>query len=377
MSDSRSALIISSDKYTDSGLSRLHAPAKDSEALAGVLRNPEIGDFLVTALHNSTAHEVNVAVDDFFADRRPDDLLLLHFSCHGVKDEEGELYFAMTDTRLGRLGSTGVSAEFVNRRMARSRSRRVVLLLDCCYAGAFERGMSHRAGPGIGIETQFGGRGRAVITASSALEYAFEDEVLTDTHTPTPSVFTSALVAGLETGEADRDQDGLVGLDELYDFVFDKVSAATPHQTPGKWMFGVEGGLVIAQRGRPVTTPSDLPNEIQDAMSSTLPAVRLAAVTELAHLLRGRHAGLALAAQIALQQLTDDDSRAVARAADDLVERASRRRTSILTKTPRRSGSRRRCSLRETQRRRRTSRRSQRSLTGRTPLSLPVAFPRR
>ena len=142
--------------------------------------------------------------------------------------------------------------------------------------------MSHRAGPGIGIETQFGGRGRAVITASSALEYAFEDEVLTDTHTPTPSVFTSALVAGLETGEADRDQDGLVGLDELYDFVFDQVSAATPHQTPGKWMFGVEGGLVIAQRGRPITVPSALPSEIQDAMSSSLPAVRLAAVTELA-----------------------------------------------------------------------------------------------
>ena len=62
-----------------------------------------------------------------------------------------------------------MAAEFVNRRMGRSRSRRVVLLLDCCYAGAFERGMTARAGVGMDIEGQFGGHGRAVITASSAM----------------------------------------------------------------------------------------------------------------------------------------------------------------------------------------------------------------
>jgi uncharacterized caspase-like protein len=53
-------------------------------------------------------------------------------------------------------------------------------------------------------------------------------------------VFTSALVEGLATGDADRDQDGLIALDELYDYVYDKVRAATPHQTPGKWAFGVQ-----------------------------------------------------------------------------------------------------------------------------------------
>src|SRR5262249_11598066 len=106
--------------------------------------------------------------------------------------------------------------------MSRSRSRRVVLLLDCCYAGAFEHGMTARAGEGVGIGAQFGGRGQAVITASSAMEYAFEGDQLTDTRELAPSVFTSALVNGLETGDADRDQDGLVALDELYDYVYDR-----------------------------------------------------------------------------------------------------------------------------------------------------------
>src|SRR5918995_1302610 len=172
----RSALIVASYDYQDPGLRRLGAPARDAEALARVLRDPAIGGFEVRTMLNEPAHVITEAVEDFFADRTQDDLLLLHFSCHGVKDEGGELFFATSNTKLRRLGATAVAADFVNRRMNRSRSRRIVLLLDCCYAGAFERGMVARAGTGVGIEEHFGGRGHAVITASSALEYAFEGD---------------------------------------------------------------------------------------------------------------------------------------------------------------------------------------------------------
>jgi len=311
----RSALIVAADQYTDPGLRRLRAPGSDARALEAVLRDPGIGDFEVRTLLNEPAHVVNLAVEEFFADRRPGDLLLVHFSGHGVKDEDGELYFAAANTVLGRLGATAVAAEFVSRRMNRSRSRRVVLLLDCCYAGAFERGLVARAGVEMGIEQQFGGRGRAVITASSAMEYAFEAGELADTREAPPSVFTSALVQGLATGEADRDQDGLVGLDELFDYVYDKVRAATPNQTPGKWAFGMEGELYIARRSRPVTTPAPLPPELVQAIDSPLAGVRAGAVQELERVLRGSHAGMALAARLALERLTDDDSRAVAAAA--------------------------------------------------------------
>ena len=323
MDGTRSALIIASSEYTDPGLRRLVAPASDAQALAAVLHDPLIGDFQVRTQLNKPAHEVNFAVDEFFADRRPDDLLLLHFSCHGVKAEDGELYLATTDTMLRRLAATAVAAEFVNRRMSRSRSRRVVLLLDCCYAGAFERGMTARAGADIAINEQFGGRGRAVITASSAMEYAFEGNEVVDDGTvdkPTPSVFTSALVEGLQTGEADRDQDGMVTLDELYDFVYDRVRSVTPNQTPGKWTFAVEGDLCIARRARPVTQRAPLPAELEEAIESPLSAVRSAAVHELARLAHGRHAGLALAATRSLERLVQDDSRTVAAAASAALD---------------------------------------------------------
>ena len=311
----RSALIVASDVYLDPGLSELRAPTADAAALAAVLGDPEIGGFEVRTLLNEPAHEVNEAVEDFLTDRSPDDLLLLHFSCHGIKDQGGDLYFAMTNTKLRLLGATAVAADFVNRRMTQSRSQRIVLFLDCCYAGAFDRGMRARATKVMDLEERFSGRGRAVITASGAVEYAFEGGALTETGDPAPSVFTTAMVRGLTTGEADRDQDGYVDLDELYDYVYDAVREVTPHQTPGKWTFGVQGDLVIARRGGPVTEPSQLPADLQDSLASPLAGVRAGAVGELARLVDGRHQGLALAARQALADLTDDDSRSVAAAA--------------------------------------------------------------
>jgi hypothetical protein len=79
----RSALIVASDNYTDPRLRQLRAPASDARALAAVLRDPGIGDFEVQTLLNEPAHVVNLAVEEFFADRRPSDLLLVHFPATG------------------------------------------------------------------------------------------------------------------------------------------------------------------------------------------------------------------------------------------------------------------------------------------------------
>jgi Caspase domain len=80
MSPVREALVVAVDEYADEGLGRLRAPADDAEALGAVLGDPRIGDFTVRVLRNETAQAIRLAVEDFFADRRPDDLLLLHFT---------------------------------------------------------------------------------------------------------------------------------------------------------------------------------------------------------------------------------------------------------------------------------------------------------
>jgi hypothetical protein len=304
----RSALIIACDDYTDPGLRRLRAPARDAEALARVLADPTIGGFEVDVVSNQPEWRLRRAIGAFFAGRSRDDLALLHFSCHGVKDDSGQLYFATTDTELANLDATAVPADFVNRHMSRSRSRRIVLLLDCCYSGAFARGMLARAGTGMELRERFEGRGRIVLTASSAMEYAFEaTELARDDGRP--SVFTRALVRGLETGEADGDGDGRVSVDELYDYVYEQVLTETPKQTPGRWSFEVAGDLLIARS--PSVRPVHLPAELQQAVQHPIAQIRLGAVEELERLLGGGHAGLALAARQALERLSEDESHTV------------------------------------------------------------------
>lgn len=252
MAGARKALIVANDLYDHDGLSHLLAPEADAEALAGVLGDATIGDFEVRVVRNEPAHVIREEIEELFSESRTDDVLLLHFSCHGLKGDSGELFFATRNTRPNRLGSTAVSADFVQRCMRASRSRSIVLLLDCCYGGAFSTGVRVRAAGNVNVLDSFpggrlgSGRGRAVITASSAMEYAFEGDHLADERTRRPSVFTSALVEGLATGEADRDRDGWVSLNELYDYVFDRVRERNPHQTPSRDV-EMQGELYLAR----------------------------------------------------------------------------------------------------------------------------------
>jgi hypothetical protein len=307
----RYALIVATDTYSDPKLRRLRAPARDAEALADVLRDPEIGEFEVELAANETDAALRRRIAAFFSDRARDSLLLLHFSCHGLKDDSGQLYFAAADTEVAHLDATAIPAEFVSRQMARSRSNNVLMLLDCCYSGAIARGLRFRAGDSVDVSDHLGGSGRAIITASNAMEYAFEGDELTGEGQP--SVFTSAVVKALETGEADRDQDHWISVRELYDYVCDEVREITPNQRPNM-LSHLEGELYVA-RSRWVI-PTTLPRDLLDGLDSPVAAIREGAVNGLAELLQGRDRRLADAARRRLEHVAaSDDSRRVSGAA--------------------------------------------------------------
>ena len=59
-----------------------------------------------------------------------------------------------------------------------------------------------------------------MLTASRATEYSFEGGQASGEGVP--SVFTHAIVSGLRTGDADRDKDGLITVDDLYHYVSDE-----------------------------------------------------------------------------------------------------------------------------------------------------------
>jgi hypothetical protein len=311
----RHALIVATDTYADPKLRRLRAPAHDAEALADVLRDPEIGEFEVELASNESDAVLRRRIAAFFANRARDELLLLHFSCHGLKDDSGQLFFAASDTEVDHLDATAIPAEFVSRQMARSRSRNVLMLLDCCYSGAIARGLRFRAGESVDVNDHLGGSGRVIITASDAMEYAFEGDELTGEGQP--SVFTSAVVKALASGEADRDQDHWISVRELYDYVCDQVRDITPNQRPNM-LSHLEGELYVA-RSRWLA-PATLPRELLDALENPIVSVREGAVRALAELMAGRDRALAAAARGQLEAVAaTDDSRRVSGAASEAL----------------------------------------------------------
>ena len=317
----RLALLVAADEYDDERLPRLAAPVRDAWALAEVLGDDSLGGFDVELLHNETSWAVFRRLEEVLAQRRSADVVLLHFGCHGLKDDSGDLYLAARNTRSELLMSTGIDAAVVTRMMRRSPAGSKVLMLDCCFGGAFARGMLTRAADDLDLAARIvdgtleGGRGLAVVTASSAWEWAFEVDGSARQGKPSASVFTQALVDGIRSGDADRDQDGKVSLGELYRYVYERVLAARPGQTPGKWEINVQGDLYIARNPRRRVSAGTLPAEMSELVSSPFTGVRVGAVHELAELAAGDSLTLAAAARAALGKLSHDDSRKVSVAA--------------------------------------------------------------
>ncbi|MGB7795735.1 MAG: caspase family protein, partial [Pseudonocardiaceae bacterium] len=307
----RLALLVATYLYQDAGLRQLTAPGHDAEALAEVLRDPEIANFDVTILINEPHHVVGNAIGQFYRNRRRDDLTLLYFTGHGLKDDQGRLYLAMNNTQRDDLLFTGLSAQQIDEAMESCSSRQKVLVLDCCYSGAFPAGRVSKAGGQVDTLEKFQGKGRVVLTASDATQYSFEGNHIIGEGTQ--SVFTRSLVKGLTTGEADLDGDGDISIDELYSYVHDRVIEEMPQQRPKK-QENVEGRIVVARN-----IHWNLPAYVHNAIESPVARDRLAVLEGLAHLHR---VGNDLVQAVVINQtrpLIHDDSKAVSAAAMKLM----------------------------------------------------------
>jgi glucose/arabinose dehydrogenase len=311
----RAALVIATTSYQDPELRQLRAPAHDAEDLAEVLGDPHIGAFTVTRVIDQDERQVRREIDVFLSGRGIGDLVVVYLSCHGLLDRRGRLYFAAADTVKSQLGSTGILSAWLLEQLDDCRARRQVLILDCCFSGAFAYGSKGVAD--LDLERQLGGhgRGRAVLTASRAGEYSFEGQALPSTGV-SRSVFTAGLAEGLRTGDADASGDGYVSVDEAYDYAYNYVQSSGVSQTPQRWVYGGEGEIVLAISAVAMDiTPVSLREPLAASLDSPYPAVRIRAVHTLGEWLSGTDLDRALSAEQKLRQIADTDVPAVADAA--------------------------------------------------------------
>lgn len=222
------ALLIGVDTYGE-GLQPLPAASKDVAALREVLLNPKMGGFdeakpLVNPMQPEMAREIEL----WFQDRQPEDLVLLFFSGHGVKDDRRDLYFAAANTEKQRdrlLTSTATSARFLHDRIRACKAKYQVLILDCCFSGAFGDLVGKDDGE-IPLQEQLGAEGRVVLTSTSAVDYSFEEKGAD------LSIYTRYLVEGIATGAADEDGDGAITAEDLHRYAGRKVQEASPAMSP-------------------------------------------------------------------------------------------------------------------------------------------------
>jgi hypothetical protein len=226
------ALLIGVSEY-ESGLNPLPAAVKDVVAMQQLLQHPEIGGFAQTdvrLLQNPNRQTMEEAIENLFAGRQRNDLVLLFFSGHGIKDDTGRLYLATRNTGKNLQGelirSSAVSSSFVHESMSRSRAKRQIAILDSCFSGAFAEGLSAKDDGTVDIRKQLGGEGRAVLTSSSSIQYSFEQEG------EELSLYTRFLVEGIKTGAADRDEDGFIAIGELHEYASQKVQEVKPEVRP-------------------------------------------------------------------------------------------------------------------------------------------------
>lgn len=233
------ALIIGNGVYEDPLLTKLDAPKVDAERLASLLVSPEVGNFHVNMLNDSSFAEIRLAIANLFEDKEKNDLVLLYFSGHGLKDEWGELHLTVKNTLKNRLAATAIESGFIKSEMRNSRAGRQVIILDCCFSGAFGTGIKGVDTSVINNDTFQQGYGKVILTASNSTQYAFEgDKFIGKTDS---SLFTHFLLEGLENGQADKNNDGIITVDEWYDYAFEQVEISGATQRPQKFIDRQEG----------------------------------------------------------------------------------------------------------------------------------------
>jgi hypothetical protein len=229
----RWAVVVGIGRYDNPAIPTLRFAAADAEAFYDVLVNragfPKDHVLLFTERteRKPTLRNLKQALGTFLA-RRPqrNDLVVVFFAGHGAPEVDPRgieadglaKYLVQIDADPNDLYSTGLPMDEFQTIFDRLDAERAVVFLDTCYSGAAggrtfaaARTRASRVDD-LFLERLTRSRGRAIVAASRSNEVSIELPELGH------GVFTYYLVRGL-AGAADLDRDGIVVLQELYQYL--------------------------------------------------------------------------------------------------------------------------------------------------------------
>lgn len=235
------ALLIGVSSYGEE-LDDLSAPSNDVRAMQRVLANPDLGGFEVDIALDPDLVEMREKIESLFERSSKEDLILLYFSGHGIADDNNHLYLTTRNTSKKRYRSRSVPARFIQDLSDGAYAKRQVIILDCCYSGAFSEGWQYKGEVKLDLEQELGKEGRVVLTSSSATQVSYQQDA------SELSLYTQYIVEGIEQGAADTDQNGEVTVQELHGYAKQKVQEQKPKLKPDIIVAGAEGYDILLSR---------------------------------------------------------------------------------------------------------------------------------
>ncbi|MBV8678774.1 MAG: caspase family protein, partial [Planctomycetaceae bacterium] len=209
---------------------RLHYAAQDAEAVERTFRarsGPLFRRVEVKRLTDAGATRKDVLAGLTWLRRQMTqrDVGVVFFSGHGMRDAEGSLYLLPVDADPDDLLATAVADDQLKKALA-GMPGRVLALLDACHAGA--AGGDRRKSPrgltdDLVRDLVTDDYGVIVMASSTGREFSLESNARRQ------STFTLALVEGL-SGAADYNKDQVIYLNELDNYVSDRVKELTQGQ---------------------------------------------------------------------------------------------------------------------------------------------------
>jgi uncharacterized caspase-like protein len=229
----RWAVVIGAGRYEDTAIPRLRYTVADAEAMHEFLTGP--GGFpldhtlLLTdrTERKPTLRNLKWALGTFLArSAKKDDTVVVFFAGHGAPEVDPRglerdgiaKYLVPVDADLDDLYATALPMEELSTIFTRIEAERIVVLLDACYSGgAGGRTFTAKRTRANNLDDLFlerltRARGRAIVSAARPNEVSLELAELGH------GLFTHYVLEGLK-GRADGNGDGIVTVQELYEYV--------------------------------------------------------------------------------------------------------------------------------------------------------------
>ena len=244
----RHAFLIGAQTYTDPGVRALKTPVQDIKLMADALT----AYGYETHSYPDPTHDTFVRAIESIASLDPDGTaqIIIYYAGHGValtqQPADGPPtyggYLLPVDARRGQLADTAISMQWIADQVLHLNGKQVLLILDCCYAGAVRQAASGFRGAfeteaeetisqeDFGHFTRY--RANQILTSSAHNQQALDQyigiDVADDQFITSP--FATLLSRALGNGEADTNHDGVVTINELQDYIQERLAAAAANQ---------------------------------------------------------------------------------------------------------------------------------------------------